>query len=214
MKRLMYIPGIWSLGLMLPLCMWYLFRQGVWKQERCITMTFPIPQDQRDQYPFPPLLTPSELRQEWTKFTCNERGDETEATLLAFRDSLRELESLGDTMHGIHIHFGPETKYATIINAIDICSGTVRAWELDDHDLWALHYPEPKPEKAKAINHVFYMDCRMGSCIVELRPSASERLETNLSKTWIGSIEPYWMTWSLLLLTGVLALRSALRISF
>ncbi len=86
--------------------------------------------------------------------------------MLSFRDSLRELESRGDTVRGIHVRFGPNTKYATIIDAIEICSGTVRAWELDDHDLWTLHYPEPEPEKAKATNNVFYLDCGMGNRIV------------------------------------------------
>lgn len=214
MKRLHYIPGLLSLGLLLPLCIWYLYRLGVWEQERCITMTFPIPDEFRGDYSFPPPPTPREVRTVWTEFVCDGDPHAIDGTLLAFRDSLRELESRGDTTRGIHVRFGPDTKYATMISAIDICWTTVRAWELNDHDLWTLHYPEPKPDKAKKEKPEFYLECgtiRSAGCIVQTAPSATGRLKTGLGDTWTNAIRPYWMIWSLLLFNGTLALRRTLR---
>ena len=71
MKRLTYIPGILSLGLLLPLCVWYFYRQGVWEQELCITMAFPVPPEFREDYDYPVPLTPKEIRTKWTDFDCD-----------------------------------------------------------------------------------------------------------------------------------------------
>lgn len=214
MKRLTYIPGIWSLGLLLPLCIWYLYRLGVWEQEQCITMTFPVPAAYKDMYPFP---TPRELRHDWTEFACSGRPDDIQKTLALFSDSLRDLESRGDTTLGIHVHFGPDTKYATIISAIDICRMTVRVWELDDHDLWTLHYPEPKPVKHHLAEEQPSWECTntyLGNCVVPLKQPDIERLGASLDQTWTGAIKPYWISWALLLLMGVAAVRSSTRLTF
>ena len=200
--------------MLLPLCMWHLLREGVWKQERCITMTFPIPEDQRAMDPFPVRPFPSELRHEWTTFHCNGHQDHIDAVLLGFRDALRVLESVGDTTRGIHIRFGQDTKYSTIISAIDICRTTVSAWELDDHDLWTLHHPEPKPEKWKAKENVFYLECGttwVSGCIREPKPSTAGRLKAGIDHCWRNELRPYWPVWALLLFIGALALHRTLQ---
>jgi len=139
---------------------------------------------------------------------CNGVDDETEATLLAFRDTLREIESRGDTTHGIHIQFGPDTRYATIIKAIDICRTTVRAWELNDHDLWTLHIPEPKlrPENGPA---QFSLDCgtSLTGCIIIPEPTISQTVETAFGLAWTGFIKPYWLSWLLFALIAALDIR-------
>ncbi len=199
MKRLTYIPGIWSLGLLLPLCVWYLYRQDVWKQERCITMTFPIPADQRDEYDDWLRLAPKELRQEWIDLTCDGRQAEIDATLLSFRDSLRELESREDTVRGIHVHFGPNAKYATIIDAIGICRTTVMFWSLEGHDLWTGHRPEPRRE---LLAELFRPDpgyVRMGQNVALPRITCTSVLQS------------YGLVWCLLALMGLLGFRSAIR---
>ncbi len=172
-------------------------------------MSFPVPKDQRGSYPFP---TPRELRHEWTELLCSGPQNEIDATLLAFHDSLRELESLGDTTRGIHVKFGPDTRYATIIKAFDICRETVIRWELDDHNLWALHYPEPEPKNTKADDDIFFLDCGTNrSCIVRAEPTVSEQIALGLEKIGDTYIKSYWMTWSLVALLGMLAFRSSIR---
>jgi hypothetical protein len=212
MKRLVYIPGLLSLGLLLPLCLWYLYRQGVWQQERCITMTFPIPQEFRDAYDFPQPPTPREARVYWTEFACGGDHLAVDAVLLAFRDSLRELESREDTIRGVHLHFGPDTKYETIINAIDICRTTVMFWSLDDHDLWTGHRYESKSIKLPLKKGSFELFCGTnvlsGSAPVPQTPN--ETVEAVVSP-WAKLVRPYWMSWSLFVVIGVLAIRAAFR---
>ena len=212
MKRLTYIPGIWSLALLLPLCVWYLYRQGVWKQERCIAMTFPVPAEQRKDDPFPPYRTTRDARTAWAEFTINDQEVDADPQLLTFRDSLRELESREDTTRGIHVRFGPETRYATIIRAIDICRVTVRSWELDDHDLWTLHYAPPKPVKDP--HRLPIIGCGtsyLGMCVIPERPTRIQELRAIFGSAWTDFFRPFWGSWCLLLIIGVLALRSAIR---
>ena len=210
MRRLMYIPGIWSLGLLLPLCVWYLYRQGVWEQERCITMAFPIPPEFREDYDYPLPPAPREVRLDWTEFACESDHSTIEATFLAFRDSLRDMESKGDTIRGIHVHFGPKTSYATIISAIDICRTTVIAWELDDHDLWALHYPETRPDKVKKADDTALIDCG-GVCCGTRPPADQSMMKATLLRTTAVMASVHWMIWVLLGCIGILGLRTAFR---
>lgn len=212
MKRLLYIPGIWSLGALLPLCVWYLYRMGVWEQERCITMTFPVPAEQRKDDPFPVFPTTREARTKWTEFTINDQAGHADPQLVAFRDSLRELESREDTTRGIHVRFGPGTRYATIIRAIDICRMTVRSWELDDHELWTLHYAPPMPVKDP---HPFpIISCGttgLGMCVIPERSTKLQELQDAFGSAWTDLFRSYWGSWGLLVIIGVLALRNAMR---
>lgn len=213
MKRLTYIPGMWSLGLLLPLCVWHLYRQDVWKQERCITMTFPIPADQRDEYDDWLRLAPKELRQEWIDLTCDGRQAEIDATLLSFRDSLRELESREDTIRGIHVHFGPGTKYSNIIRAVNICRTTVIFWALEDHDLWTGHGYEPKPVIPTGYEYLLrpeYRSAVMGAYSNDAPSATRDEMDATKKPSWATLIMPYWMTWTFLLLLGMLAGRCAI----
>lgn len=175
-------------------------------------MTFLVPAEQRKDDPFPPYRTTRDARTAWAEFTINDQEVDADPQLLAFRDSLRELESREDTTRGIHVRFGSGIRYASIVRAIDICRMTVRSWELDDHDLWTLHYATHKPVKGP---HPFpIISCGttgLGMCVIPERPAKFLALQSALGSAWTDLFLSYWGSWCLLLIIGILALRSAIR---
>lgn len=143
-KRIRYVPGLVSLALLVPVCVVWLNAHHAFEQQRCFSLIFKAPPyTNSDDALLPPPPDPSEADVRWSHFTMDGRLGLNQNVLKAFQNSLREVENSENKYAGLHVHFGKNATYATVMAAIEICRNTVNGYSINDHDLWAVYVPTP-----------------------------------------------------------------------
>ncbi len=191
MRRLRYIPGLFSLALLLPCSLWYLNAHRVFKQERCFNMVF---------LPDKPNRMDLEHYSEWydlhatfassstPDFRCGNGSDASIEALRGFRQRMHELAAAQDTSTWVHVRFDPDAKYATIMDAVETCRMTTDIRSLVGHDLVTRFYRKAPTFQPEVQTMEFEFIC--GGVISE-PPSRMDKA-VDMSIGFIERIRPVW----------------------
>lgn len=111
MRRIQCIPGLFSLVLLLPLCLWYLHKQRAFREERCFNLAF-LPEEGTD---IDSVLGFDEWRVRHAKYAAvppefQIAGGFGEASgpLLGFRQRMMDLANARDTNAWVHVRFASD----------------------------------------------------------------------------------------------------------
>lgn len=143
MRRLFYVPGLLSLIVLAPALMWFLNDKEVWVQERCIQMTFPMEATSKadSAWMFGSWNIP---QRNWIELRFSGGLAESGAALSDFRDHVSKIALCHDTLTGVHVTLARNTKWETVIAAVDILMvDSIQAWMIDRSDITAFF---PKAE--------------------------------------------------------------------
>ena len=111
-----YVPGLFSLVLLLPLGLWWMKARFLDTAPHAISLTFPTEQG------FP---TWSGGEEQWIRFaprfyhsigSISEPGMSQEV-----RDAIHDLVVDRDTLHGLTLSMGPTTTYGEVMRVVDHC---------------------------------------------------------------------------------------------
>lgn len=135
MRRLFYVPGLLSLVALAPSLMWFLNSKEVWVKERCIQITFPV--EARSAIDSSRMYGRWNIpERNWSELELSGGIGENRRVLAEFEHLAREMAQRHDTLNGLHVTLAQDTKWETIIRAVDVIMGdSVLAWMVDQRDI-------------------------------------------------------------------------------
>lgn len=147
-KKLYYTSGLISLLLLPILCVFYLQKTKVFESEYVIELNMWTPEQTKNwrKYGYDYDIHPN---RNFTNIylTGNDKEDRTKLDFVQLQ--LRDLVNSKDTISGVHIVLGNESKYWTLIEIINISmKEKVRRFVYEGNDFWFFNY-FPKPVKKK-----------------------------------------------------------------
>lgn len=212
MRSIRYIPGMLSLALLLPLVLWYLHKQRVFKKERCFNMMF-LPETQYEDSLHQFLnewydLHATHATDSLPDYSCG--GDLVTASdqLQGFRERMKDLQRAQDTTIWLHVRFTSDAKYATVMHAIETCRMTSDQWSLVGFDLVTRFYrkrPTPVPQ-AKTIGY----QCLLHDDVVQVPPTNIEKA-ANAFESLFQRIGPVWPSIPIFLVLSIIGLTRGVR---
>lgn len=172
LKRRFYYPvGLVSLIMLPTLCIWYLYSHKAFKKSRAIEVNW-WSNDWEKYNTFP------KRNYSVINITSNDRNDKIKLDSAQFE--IRKLIISKDTTKGIRFVFENNSKYWTLIRAIDICKIEKANYFIPkDNDLWIINYV-PKPI-IKSDNSPMIL-CGTGSMRGVPYIESDEEIEENMIK--------------------------------
>lgn len=192
---------------MLPLGLWYLHSQRVFRQERCFTISFPTPLGQDsllDATTWRPILNQPD-------FHCSGRSDAALPVLTDFRNTLGALAVAQDTQRIVHLQFGDDVTYETVVHALESCRLHTDLWMLDWPDLVTRFYRRP-PESPSQIQTI-YVDDLLGDDVIRRRESIAPFtwVRMKIIDPMAAACRPVWPAIPLYFTLAFLGLRKAIQ---
>jgi hypothetical protein len=150
-RPILYVPGLLSLALLLPLCWKTINEANLFKKYRTMEVVWYDDKMQKE-HPLP--------ARNYTDIRLN--GDATaDAIKLDYSKILiREMISVGDTINAVRIHFADTSKYDSFVRALNICDAERGLNYAVSLDAITVFNQIPYPEGEREIRMLF------GSCIV------------------------------------------------
>ncbi len=209
MRRIRYLPGLISLALMLPLGLWYLKSQRAFRQERCFQMFVPPapgvwPWWDSLNIGIDPAIAD-------TAFFCSGNLVESVVPLEAFRSKISDLTSRNDTDTWLCVRFAPDTKYETVIHALETCMRNTDLWSLDGNVLLTRYYRRPPRDNVKPSSTL--RDCLLCDDVVPVvRPvKPAKWIRKEVIGPILGAVIPVWPAIPLYIFLAILGIRRSLR---
>lgn len=190
MPRIRYIPGLLSLALMLPLALWFLKAERAFVPQRCISLNFPSIDPRKFEF------DPSLYERKWVSLNCPGDIEESWNTLQVFKGAIEPFVASGDTVNGLRLTFEGQTKYETVMQAVEICRrDSVKNYWLDATGLSVINVPPPPPPPDTSKEKVFFVGGLV--CGYDYNPvvpeiSAWEKFQTTWLKPVSAEARIYW----------------------
>lgn len=190
---------------MLPLGLWYLHGQRAFWQERCFTMAFPLPLGQDsllDAITRRPILNEPDFR-------FSGGLDDALSYLTEFRNELEALAAARDTLRIIHVRFGHDATYGTVVHALESCRLHTDQWMLDWPDLVTRFYRRPPPSPSHI--QTIYVDDLLGDDVIRQRASLTPFgwVRMKIIDPLTAAYHPIWPAIPLYFMLAFLGLRKA-----
>lgn len=158
LPKLQFPAGLISLILLPILCLVYLYKHKAFVNYRITDVAFYNPASVNHlskESRFKPYLPHRQFQ--LIELTGND--DEDKISLDFAQVLLRRYRQQKDTLHAIHIHFGPKSHYWSLVRAIDIC----HIEEIDifmpyQNNFYAYGYFKPKHNLAQSYHPLLYDD--------------------------------------------------------
>ena len=143
-RRIWYVPGMISLICLPVLCIWYLNdHKNIQSQLELSTPERYTPNiDYKGGRRFDTtLLSLPENKRKYIEFKLNGEIENDKIVLNSFNKRLLQIIKNNDTINGLHIIIGDNTKYSSFINVIDICKkDSFRpCYAPYDNEFWYFH---------------------------------------------------------------------------
>ncbi|MFT2009624.1 hypothetical protein ACMA1I_13170 [Pontibacter sp. 13R65] len=152
--RLLYTPGLLSLILILPLCLYYFNRQEILKEKSVIEINSLSPEfaneivnDTSSYYFGLDPNRPFPIRNYKKYVITGQEQQDLEAFKQAHLD-VKRLQIANDTINGVFFYFAENAKYWTFVKALDIVKGEkIKCYLHLKNEIWVYNIPEPRSEE-------------------------------------------------------------------
>ena len=142
-RLIYYSAGSISLIFLPIICFWYLHKNNAFDKFVSLEITWWAPRLSIDN----PQIYPKESHPDklYTEISLTGNTNEDSKKLEYAKVKIKELVISGDTLTGVHFHFSDNSKYWTLIKAIDMCYTENATYFIPyGNDLWVSN---PKPAK-------------------------------------------------------------------
>jgi hypothetical protein len=145
-RKLFYVPGMISLVLLPLFCLYFFYSGKSFDKVRCVSIAM---SNERTVTEFE-LNNDISLTRDYKDFIFNGNLEKEKSNLKKFTLSLREQNSLKDTVHGIKIHLD-KAKYEVFIRVLDILSQEkTNTYAIFGTTIWVLNgHAHETPEQKK-----------------------------------------------------------------
>jgi hypothetical protein len=194
----LYVPGMISLLVLLPLTLYQFTERLIPKPERTLEITWYTP-DMPDYYG---MHAPQKRNYIPINLTGNEADDNTKIHFA--RRHVRNMIASYDTLTGVHIHFHDKSKYELFIRILEVCDRKdTLQYTAYENDFWIFNAVQNKqPEELK-----FRFVC--GTSYMKWVKAADNKID------WVGYVYdrlPYFLfVSSAFVVLGVLGIRKAVK---
>jgi hypothetical protein len=200
-KKLYYTSGLISLLLLPILCVLYLQKTKVFEPEYVIGLNMWTPEqaknwrEQGRNFDIHPQRNYVNI-----DLTGNEKEDKTKLDFIQLQ--MRDLLKNKDTVSGIHIVFGNQSKYLTLVETLNIClKEKARTYVLVGNDFWFYNY-FPKPVIVKKVDIGPILSCGTGDAnyLINLKEAQKEKQILRQLKKTPQSLIIFYIVLSILFL--------------
>lgn len=188
-KRIFYRPGMISLVFIPLLCLYYFYKNDVFKEFRCFQVIGFVEKDKFiNEYKIPTLRKYKELN--FNNSLVFENG-----ILNKLQADLRQLKKKNDTINGIKIHFGKKTDYAVFVKVLDLFAiEDIPTYFIYKDDIWVLVPPTRKLNVGKINNKPIQMYiCISGRMSKEDKLRQKEQIEREKFQLRVSFFKKHWM---------------------
>lgn len=204
MKRIKYIPGGISLILLVPACLLFMQRQGVFIEYRSLDLIYPRILQPEDTLGLE--IISEEPQRSWHELYCDGPLDSvSQRTIAEFRRTAHSICSERDTVHGIRLNLGSRTKWSTVIAAVDAATlDSNSMYWLNDSSIRTFWAPPVHPSPSE---HAFF-ECLLCNDFISMPPpppSPLERIMRAVKEAWKKTLA-YWPIPTLLLALTILSM--------
>lgn len=153
-QRRIYVPGLISLVLLLPLTLFQLDQYGAFERAHVLEVNWYSPEHRRPyDLPFPPA-------RQYQVFTLNGNEKDDKLKLAFVQLTVRKMLAMYDTVNGIRIHFTDTARYESFVRVLDICMReNALIYTPYKNDVWILNQIRNEEERKR----ISYWTCGTSS---------------------------------------------------